>query len=220
MRLAELAGVTGDPEVDAVHLRHARRLALADPDLLMYAGSLELQAGRLSEACTTWRQCLRVAPERTDAVLDLVAANLDLGTCLEDLLPDAPEVLIRVARDRFSGRSQQDLRRAIANKTDRLVRSGKFTESEQLYYAGVALALQDQHLRAIHSIARAVKLAPDRTSWRYELALLLRQRGMFDEAKEQARQCVRLEPDNERYQRLLRQLIRTGIDKQERNLRT
>jgi tetratricopeptide (TPR) repeat protein len=212
VRLAELAGIVDAPDTDRVHLQRAHRLAPADPALLQYVATLELTAGRPDAACRSWRQCLQVAPGQLDAVLGLAAANLDLPTHVDDLLPDSPELLIRVARDKFSGSNQRDLRWAIANKADRLVQSGKFTESEQLYFAGACLALKDQSLRAIRSMASAVQLAPDRAAWRYELAVLLRQRGMLDQAQEQASQCVRLAPDDEQYQALLRDLIHTKTE--------
>jgi protein involved in temperature-dependent protein secretion len=56
-----------------------------------------------------------------------------------------------------------------------------------------------------------VELCPDRTSWRYQLALLLRQAGRIPEAREQMKLCMRAEPTNSRYEQLLRELIRAEI---------
>jgi hypothetical protein len=41
------------------------------------------------------------------------------------------------------------------------------------------------------------------SAWRYELALLLLQQGMADEAREQAQICAQLEPSNGDYRALV-----------------
>jgi protein involved in temperature-dependent protein secretion len=52
-------------------------------------------------------------------------------------------------------------------------------------------------------------LQPERTAWRYQLALLLQANGNLLAAREQASLCANLEPANERYVQLQKKLIRS-----------
>ncbi len=207
VHLAELTGVVADPAADAIHLRRARQLAPADPDLLLYVGALELEAGRPEAACASWRACLDVAPNRADVVLDYASEALDLSQHVDCLLPDSPELLIRIAQERFASREYSELRRAITAKASRLIQGGNLEEGERCFLAGSILALNDQHLKAIQQVARAVQLRPDHTTWRFELARLMQRRGLADQAREQAKICVQQDPDNDQYKQLLQELI-------------
>lgn len=71
--------------------------------------------------------------------------------------------------------------------------------------------LRDDSGRAVQYFRRAVTLQPEKSAWRYQLSVALHQAGRTQEAQQQARVCLEFEPQNPRYQALLRQLI------QERN---
>ena len=73
------------------------------------------------------------------------------------------------------------------------------------------VSLDNQKLKAIQHVAKAVELRPDYAIWRYELAQLMQKRGLADQAQEQARICVQLEPDNDQYKQLLRELIHARV---------
>jgi protein involved in temperature-dependent protein secretion len=84
-------------------------------------------------------------------------------------------------------------------------------QDQACYLNGTLLAARKQHLQAIRYVSQAVALQPDNTAWRYELATLLRDRGMVKQAQDQAKVCVQLDPRNTQYQQLLRELIRTQL---------
>ena len=63
----------------------------------------------------------------------------------------------------------------------------------------------------------ALLMQPHETSWRYELAVALQRAGRFAEAQEQARVCVRMEPDNAQYAALLREVVRAQLTPRRRS---
>jgi tetratricopeptide (TPR) repeat protein len=56
---------------------------------------------------------------------------------------------------------------------------------------------------AIVHYGRAVHLRPENVEWRYELALLLKQQGRLDEAREQAQWCLRIDKHNPKHLELV-----------------
>lgn len=73
---------------------------------------------------------------------------------------------------------------------------------------GVALRKKDLHRLAIACAARAVELAPADDHARFNLARLLGLAGRFDEADEQLKEALKLDPKEKVYSRLERHLAR------------
>jgi tetratricopeptide (TPR) repeat protein len=136
---------------------------------------------------------------------------MNLAERVDSLLPDLPEVLIRVAREHFADEAQSATRRAIIRKAEALIEKSQLPEDRLCYLRGSVWAAKDQPLKAIRYLSQAVKLRPDDAAYRYELAQLMQRRGMIDQAREQVGICARIAPGDPKYENLLRQLIRTEL---------
>jgi tetratricopeptide (TPR) repeat protein len=211
LRIGELCFVAGDPSGDWIHLERARQLAPSSAGVLFYIGLLEIQAGRPEMACVSWRKSLEISPGNLESILAHGARYLDLPKQIGSLLPDSPAILIQAARGHFQDERHAATRQAILKKAETLMARAALPQDQACYLNGTLLAARKQHLQAIRYVSQAVALQPDNTAWRYELATLLRDRGMVKQAQDQAKVCVQLDPRNTQYQQLLRELIRTQL---------
>jgi O-antigen ligase/Flp pilus assembly protein TadD len=211
LRIAELSFMAGDPAGDWIHLERARQLAPSSASVLFYIGLLEIQAGRSDMACVSWRKSLEISPGNLESILTHAAKYLDLPKQIGDLLPDSPAVLIQTARVHFQDAAHAGTRQAILKKAEALMARTELPKDEACYLRGTILAARKQNLQAIRYVSQAVELRPDNTAWRFELATLLRDRGMVQESQNQAKLCLQREPGNPQYQQLLRELIRTQL---------
>jgi tetratricopeptide (TPR) repeat protein len=134
-----------------------------------------------------------------------------LAAYVAQLLPNSPELVLSAAQCLAADPLDKPALNATLAKLQSLVDQAPYSEAERDYYQAALWASRGEPLRALPELARAVELCPDRTSWRYQLALLLRQAGRIPEAREQMKLCMRAEPTNSRYEQLLRELIRAEI---------
>jgi tetratricopeptide (TPR) repeat protein len=201
--VAELAAVATSPAEDRPWIAAARRLAPASPDVLLCCGTLDVQAGRVDSGCADWRRALELDSKLCDKVLPLALQFLGPDGMIEKVLPQSPQWLVELAQERYRSPRQADLRRKIARRAGELLDRASLAEAETAYWWGAIAALEDEYPRAIESYRRAVKLRGMASAWRYELALLLLQQGMADEAREQAQICAQLEPSNGDYRALV-----------------
>ena len=162
-------------------------------------------------ACASWRKCLELSPAHLSPILAYADRFMNLAQRADALLPDLPGVLVRVARENFQDPKQAAARRAVLRKAETLIAKMNLSEAELCFLQGSIWAAKDEPLKAQQLLAKAVELSPQEARWRYDLALLMNQRGLVDQAREQAKTCVRLEPGEPKYETLLRQLIRTQL---------
>jgi Flp pilus assembly protein TadD len=71
--------------------------------------------------------------------------------------------------------------------------------------------LRNDGRQALSHFTRALAMRPDETAWRYDLAIALKESGRHLEAQQRARVCLGMEPPNERYEALLREVTRTRL---------
>jgi tetratricopeptide (TPR) repeat protein len=218
IRLAELCGLVVDPGNDVEHLRHAATVGAGQAADQYYIGLLHIQAGRTEIACEVWRTAVRVAPELLPQVLEAAKQYVDLTDrrAIASLLPDSPEVLILAARDHLKEEKYGNSRRHVLQQARLLLRQADLPEAERCYLEGIVLGLDAQTLHAVQYLTRAVELSPGTAKYRFQLALLLRQRGLLERARKQAVLCVQIAPDNAQYEQLLRELIREDLTNNQR----
>jgi hypothetical protein len=216
--LAELAPLVPSLGSDAGHLDRMRRVAPAVLALRRECSLLELNASRtdparLNRALGDWRRLAELSPDRLPQMVSFVAYDLRQPEQVSSILPNKPVLLVDVAKEHFSGSEHAHIRRQLVDKATDLIGLPDMPDDVRHYVQGVILALNDDHLSAIEHITLAVKMCPDIPAWRYQLALLLQTTGQLQPAQEQASLCVRMEPTNERYDALLKQLIRSRSEK-------
>ena len=217
--IAQLCVLAEDPNNDHIHIERTRRLAPVNPHLFFRCGVLDFNAGRRDSAYDSWRKSLvllpepidyvysiyveDVDPEYLDDILQIVGDELKGPGVIAKLLPDSPELLIKLARKQYGGDEEADVRGLLLQRAEGLVEQADLPEDEQQYLRGSIFALKKAYPEAIRSYSRAVELRPHELVWRYELALLLLREGLLDEALEHARLCARGAPRNWRYRALL-----------------
>lgn len=204
--LAELAFLGGDPADDGAHLDRARRLAPGDAVLLLHTGILDFQAGRVERACAVWQQCLETDSRHLERILSLAGNEVSLLDVVERILPASPELLVRLARDRYTREDDRMMRALLIRRARGLLAEMPLAPADQHHLRGLMLAIEKNHVAAAGELARAVELRPDQVVWRYEWAVALLAQGRLDEAREQAKWCGRMAPREDRYRKLLEQI--------------
>jgi O-antigen ligase/tetratricopeptide (TPR) repeat protein len=206
--LAELTVLVQENADNQQHLRRVRLTAPARPEVLTRCGWLELQAGRIDLACQTWKQSLSMDPQQFPTILGVARSNFDLAWNIGRLLPDSPEWILDVAVDYFGVESDRPVRRALLDRAQQLIVSQDPYSARTAWLLGRVALLRNDSRQAVSHLSRALTLEPENTAWRYELAVALKQAGRYLEAQEQARICVQIQPDNARYETLLREVTR------------
>jgi tetratricopeptide (TPR) repeat protein/O-antigen ligase len=196
-------------EDDEEHLERMRNVT-RDGRLLIESGLVELQAGRIEQAVRDWKRAIAQSPEQLPQILEYAVQREDLATRMEPLLPEDPVYLVELAKSRFVTAEQQPLRKLLLKQASNFL--AKCDEPAARHYVeGTILSLQDETEGAVAKFERAVQLRPEQTGWRYELALGLQKLGNVAAAHEQAGVCVLQDPNDPRYEQLLRQLVRLQL---------
>ena len=209
--LAEIGPVVSPIDIDSVMLRRTRHLAGGNFELLRECGFAELQAGRTANGLADIRRSAELEPDQIGAVLQLASAWIDARSLVNEALPASPYLLVKLAREHFSGQDGTQMRIALLQRAATLADAEAMEPAERLQFEATIFELQDRNQLAVERRSLAVKKRPEMTEWRYELALLLQRQGDVELAWEHARTCVRMDPDNERFDALLRELVRARL---------
>jgi tetratricopeptide (TPR) repeat protein len=192
-------------------LQRVRLTARGNPGILTRCGLLELQAGRISSACETWRMSLELSEKQLPEILTAARPRIDLAVHIGELAPDSPELLIEIASSQFTTDEDRQVRRALLAEADALLSGSRRKGARGLWLRGRLGLLRNDFRGAALYFTQALAIRPEETAWRYELAVALKQSGRYQEAQEQARVCARTEPNNEQYEALLREVIRAQL---------
>lgn len=211
--LAQLCGLVGSVSMDETHIQRTRQLAPGNPDLLYICGLLEFQASRFSSAYASWKASLSLSPRYLTPVLQIAAGSLADEGVLASLLPDDPDLLVRLAKQRFVDEGSDLIRERLVARAEILLTKSELPKAERLFLQGSIQSLRGSFTEAIASYEQALLLRSYEVEWRYELARLLQKQGFLEEAHEQARRCARLEPREKKHKELLDEIFASQIAK-------
>lgn len=201
--LAELSVIDADGNA-TLHLQRAERLAPSNTELLNKCATLELWAGHVPEACRIWKRALAIEEYHVgEALLVCEKAGLTPQQIVEDVLPDSPLLLVKLAQERFRAEKQPRVYELLVKRAAQLLDQAPLAAAQREYLRATLQAMGKQYDEAIASYNRALSLRPREVAWRFELAKLLFERGKLEEALDQARLCVRMDPAQPPYQQLL-----------------
>jgi len=209
--LAQLTVLAAEDVDNRADLQRVRLTAPAQPAILTRCGLLELQAGRLAQACECWRTSLELAPGQLPEILQVARPGIDLASHIGELIPASPELILDIVGPQFSAEADGPIRQALLAKAESLVSSCAEDDAQASWLRGRIALLRNDPRGAVAYFTPALAMRPDETAWRHELAIALKQSGRYPEAQEQARVCTRMEPGNERYDTLLREMIRIQL---------
>lgn len=242
LRLAELCGLTADPDEDSIHIDRACRVAPGDPDVWFRAGLLNVQAGRTDRGFTDWQRCLVLSDRYLDVVLNDADRIMEPAGLVDWLLPPKPALLLRLTQKRYTraqpmgtepegasdgsdaaadenGPAQPTIRDLLLARAEKLVRDGSddmedepFDQAERAHLLGAILLEQDKPGEALAKFREATNIRPFELEWQYEYAQLLLAAGDLKEARDRAGRCVRMAPTNSARQRRYQRLLEQIID--------
>ena len=214
--LGQLCFLYDEPQQDAPHIERAAHLLPQDPAVRYWAGALHFQSGRMEPARKHWRRCLALSLEYDDRIIPVAMEQMPLEEFVNDLLPDAPEVLLRVADRRMSAERPPEWDRLLGAKLMRLLDASSeqvMESADSDYWRARALQLVGDLEPALESLKRAAARNPGNVEWRMRLAALLRDLGHTREAVREAEVCVRLDPENAAAQQLLDEISAAELDR-------
>ena len=209
LMLAQFCGVTADPDTDRPHIARASQCSPAMPDLLNSCGVLDYQSRNYDSAFALWRRVIAIAPDRAVAILDLIARSgkgLEPSEYLQKVLPDSPELLVRLARERYAAEKDSSIQQYLLARTEQIVASPTFPPAESHYFRGAIQSTRGDYAKAVPEYLQAIDLDPNPVLWHYELAIALRHTRDLPRALDEAKWCARHAPSDPKYKQLLKEL--------------
>lgn len=207
LRLAELCFVTDGPWDDADDLKRAQRVAPTYNEILYQSGLLDLQAGRSSSAWVVWKRCLSLKTSYEKFILAIALQQLSIHEMLEQLFPDDPEFLIRLAKKNYSKPEQLVHRQATLMRAESLISDSELPPATKYFLQGTIHSMQKRWAKAVDAYRKAVDLRSDKIEWHYEFAVALYRDGQLKEADQQAKWCRWRAPKNRQYRQLEKKIV-------------
>jgi O-antigen ligase len=208
----DVATLTFLEEADPCGIRHLERavaLAPVDEDQLFIAGLLAEQAARSDLSELYWQKSLVLGTRHQRKIFDYSLENHSLNDVVDRLIPDQPAKILELAQTRFSGETQAAERQLLIAKATALLEAAAshYSEADRLYWSGVAEHLNGNPDRAISLLKQAVSRKSDMIDWRLELVKAYRTAGRLDDALEEVRFCLGINPEQAAVEELRRELV-------------
>ena len=214
-RRVHLAGLIKSSERRNEYVRNCEKLAARDPSLWVACGHVHQLVGQTDEARRCWKNALAWPSSNSERILDLALQGSDSADVVRTLIPaDDARLMIRLASSRF--RDDESTRRRLLRDAVEVLENQRPPAGESEFLLGLALRELGRSPSAVRHLRRAVELAPDAIEWRFQLAQQLELQGDLEQAIEQTRVCLRLEPGNPEYREFLRHVRLTRLNVREK----
>ena len=181
-RLAELSVLMEkNPNQDA----HVEEALARRPDsyrAFYRSGRLYLNSGQVDKASQMWQKSLAISRRFEKPIVEFGRTELPMRLLFEQVLPQQPETLIRIAKRYFSEPNQYLARRLLLMHTDRVVQSSDSSLAEREFLSGQVDDLSQDYLAASDHYRKAVELNSKDFDWRFSLAKCLYNLHDFDGA--------------------------------------
>ena len=132
--LAMLAPLFG--EEDLPHLNHAEAIANTDSEANFDCGLLHLRANRTTRAIESWRRCLMFSRDHAEQILSIGRTRLDDDTLVNEVMPDDPVLMVRIAEQKRKINPESKLARRLASRALQVDNPGSTLLTE--YFRGRA----------------------------------------------------------------------------------
>jgi tetratricopeptide (TPR) repeat protein len=193
-------------------LDRAKLLATDNPALCYECGLVELEAGQLDRAWTSWRRCLELSERYLARILDRGGAYLAPGEMLGKILPDQPRILVAAASLFLQRQGTPEGQPFLDRARALLSRQPGPPTAHDLYLQGRIEDLSGHPVEALAAYEEALAVAPEQAKWRCDLAELLYSQGCLRRAREQLLLVLGQQPHNLRARSLLTMLKRQSDD--------
>lgn len=202
--VAKLCFLDESPLNDLFYLERLERLVGGRESWLYEIGALHLDAARPDRAFAAWRRCLEISPAHESQIVRFASGYLTPDQLLAKVLPDSPELIVRVARTYFTADEQRaDRLHYLNHAAQRLALDPRPTAAECRLRGTIELEL-GHTAEAASWLERAITLDAAHADWHFEAASAFAELGQWSKAADFAEESVRLQPDNLTHQELFR----------------
>jgi len=186
-----------------VHAARALELAGSDGLLAEQVAQVAAQAGDLDLAARGWHKALDVSEAGWAEVADLAGSALPPDRILDQVVTRGRHALWFAGRLYAAPADRRARERFLRAAAERLPRDRDIPEAERLQLEAQAWADLGDLPRARDRMAAALALEPRHAAWRAELIGWLLERGLAQEAHDQALIGLSLTPDDPEARRSL-----------------
>ena len=197
--MSPIALALGPEEAD---LHRAQALSPGDATLWFWSGILNLNSGRVDEACRDWNRSLTLWQGHLDEIMLASRGRLTVRQLLEQTLPAEPDLLFHVASRHFGEETLAKYREIFLARAADALDDSTLPPAELAYTHGAILRLQGKTSEAVPYYTEAVTLQSKNLAWRFELARLLMDLEEYDLVQEHVVYLVHARPKFNAYQRL------------------
>lgn len=156
---------------------------------LFTGGLLSLQSFRYEKGCEYWNRCLKLTREYDPQIMAFCRQELTIDQFLNKVLPEDPELLIRLARNYFRQPEDYVLKRIILDHTARVVAKSDLESTDKIRWQGITAFEGLQFKKAIDHFNQVLELQSDEVSIRVLLARALIAEKRYLEATEELKVC-------------------------------
>jgi tetratricopeptide (TPR) repeat protein len=197
LRLGMLDFLLVPSEPSAVHAERALKQAGPHADLLLQIGRIAAQAGDRTLAARSWRRALEVREELWPLVADAAGVELRPEQILAEVLPPGARFPVLFI-DRIYATPEDQAPRDLFLKAalEQLPRDAELDEANRMWVEGQVRARLDQRAQARKLMEEAIRKEPLNSEWRREIVYWLIFWGDPQEAHNQARTGIQLDPQH------------------------
>ena len=156
---------------------------------LYTGGLLSLQSFRYDQGCDYWNRCLKLTRTYDPSIIQYCRQELTVDQFLNKVLPEDPELLIRLARNYFRQPEDYVLKKIILDHTTRVVAKSGLENTDKYHWQGIAAFEGLQFQQAIKHFNQVLEVRPDEVSTRVMLARALIAEKQYLEATEELKVC-------------------------------
>jgi O-antigen ligase len=181
-----------------------RVLAGGNAQLLRECAVAQFQAGLLEDGLGALGHLVALQPAQLIESLRLATVYAGPELIVDRIAPKSPHKLVEAAGSDYFRES--GMRETLLVRASDLLEEAVLDRADRSQLEGSIHQLSGRVEQAIESLQDAVVRRPEMTPWRYQLATLLNKHGDLEGARKQILICVNLEPGNEQFAALYRQL--------------
>ena len=156
---------------------------------LFTGGLLSLQSFHFDQGCEYWNRCLRLTRTYDPQIMAFSRQELTIDQFLNRVLPENPELLLRLARNYFGQPEDYVLKRIILDHTSRVIAKSDLENTDKIRWQGVSAFEGSQFEKAIECFNEVLETQSDEVSIRVLLARALIAEKRYLEATEELKVC-------------------------------
>ena len=189
---------------DPAALDAALLLEPSHPEVLFEIGDLYFASQRFDKAFEIWKRSLATSQRPIYSIILRAEQQISTKEICEQILPESPELLIRLAKTVYAAEERTDDREVLLTQAAKSLPETLQTAEDNFHLAEILSIRKARDLqKSIERYEAGLRLSPTAVERRYECALLYQEIEDRSNALKHARLCARSKPNNRKYRRLL-----------------